>query len=157
MQPKAKEVLEAYAVVSVSSLVGKILAFLSGVIIAPAIGRTAYSLFVLCRDLCQTGSMLCRSGFPIGVIRKIRENEGKPLLQSSYIFHAFYISGAISLLLILFVWFWRENYLATNIYQDERFSAAFRIRVLLVPLLTFLEILNGCYRAYIKVHNVRLP
>ncbi|MBM9514809.1 oligosaccharide flippase family protein [Desulfogranum marinum] len=152
-QPKAKEVLKAGAVVSLSLIVRRILTFLSGVVIAPAIGPAGYGLFVLCRDLCQTGSTFCRSGFPIGVIRKVRENEGKPLLQSSYIVHAFYISGAISLLLMLFAWFWGENYLATNVYHDERFSSIFRVMVLLVPLLTFFELFGGCYRAYFKVQK----
>lgn len=153
IRPKAKEVLKAGAVLSVSSLVGRILVFLSGVVIAPAIGPAGYGLFVLCRDLCQTGSTFSRSGFPIGVVRKIRENEGKPLLQSSYIVHAFYISGAISCLLMLVAWFWGGDFLATNVYQDERFPPIFRIMVLLVPLLTIFELLNGCYRAYFKVQK----
>ena len=153
MQPKAKDVLKAGAVVSVSKIVARILAFMSGLVIAPAIGPAGYGLFVLCRDLCQTGTMFSRSGFQIGVIRKVRESEDNPLLQSSYIVHAFYISSTISLLMVLFVWFWGENYLATNVYPDERFPSAFRVMVLLVPLLTFFELLNGCYRAYFKVQK----
>ncbi|WP_136807919.1 oligosaccharide flippase family protein [Desulfosediminicola flagellatus] len=153
MQPNAKDVLKAGAIVSVSSIVGRALAFLSGVVIAPAIGPAGYGLFVLCRDLCLTGSMFCRSGFPIGIIRKIRESKGNSLLQSSYIVHAFYISGTISLLLMLFAWVWGGNYLATNVFPDERFSSTFRVMVLLVPLLTFLDLLNACYRAYFKVQK----
>ena len=138
---------------STSTLAGQIIAFVSGLVVARTIGPNNYGLFILCRNLCQTGSIFSRSGFEIGMIRKIHDNKGNPLSQSSYITKALYISGAISFSLLLLVWLWGSTYLSTNIYHYNQFTSTFNIMVVLIPLLAVFRIYIGLYRAYYKIQQ----
>ncbi|WP_319548770.1 oligosaccharide flippase family protein [Desulfogranum marinum] len=138
---------------SAGSIVSQIIAFVSGLIVARTIGPNNYGLFVLCRNLCQTSSILSRSGFELGVIRKIRENKDNALLQASYIAHALYISGALSFSFVLLAWLWGSNYLSNNVYHYDQFNSVFSVMVILIPLLAVFRIYIGLNRAYFRIQQ----
>ncbi|MFV0268565.1 MAG: flippase [Draconibacterium sp.] len=136
---------------SAGNIVSRIFSFLSGLIVARAIGPNNYGLFVLCRNLCQTGCIFSKSGFDLSLIRKIRENKDNALLQSSYITSALYITGAISFSLVLLTWLWGSRYLATNAYHYDQFIPVLNVMILLVPIFAVFQIFIGLNRAYFSV------
>ena len=150
---KSTKKLKIGLLASTGRIVSQIISFVSGLVVARTIGPNNYGLFILCRNLCQTGSIISRSGFELGVIRKIHENKDKPLSQSSYIANALYISGAISFSILLLVWLWGSKYLSTNIYHNNQFTSAFNVMVILIPLLATFHIYIGLYRAYLKIQQ----
>ncbi len=78
--------------------------FVSGLVIARAIGPAGYGLFVLVRDLCHTASLLTTFGLDLGLVRWVAEGKDRPDVARGFILFSLLLGFCLSSLVVVAVW-----------------------------------------------------
>ena len=132
----------------------RIASFISGLVIARAIGPAGYGLFVLVRDLCNTLSLLTTFGLDLGLVRWIAERKDTQDVARGFILFSLFLVFCLSSLVVVAIWSGGSTYLGENLYPKQMgFSRALDAIIVLVILATLSRVLGGGFQGLLRIEH----
>lgn len=130
-----------------------VMTVISGFVIARLIGPGAYGTFNLARTVCETTTLVTKSGFDIGVIRFLGEarRPGTEFSATATCRRILAAVGALGLVPIAFVVLGGGNLIERNVYQHADFALILLVVSLSIPFLSILQVTGGIFRGFLRI------
>lgn len=128
-----------------------VISLLSGLVVARAIGPTAYGLFSLARNICEAINLFTKAGFDFGLVRWLPTHAKTVAVGSGYVVASGGVVVMLSLIPVVAVLSGGGEILESKVYSHEGFAGAIGIMIWIIPLMGLTQILSGAFRGYFDV------